>query len=109
MFNLGGGEGSMLLMLCSNIVICTMVSCFVHELIFMIFINVLQKFEDTKGVIGSRKSKIRVITKLPNSEQSYKGKVKSHKYINRQNQSTTGKGQTATVEGYSRIPSSALI
>ena len=30
---------------------------------------------------------IRVITKLPNSEQSYKGKVKTHKYINRQNQS----------------------
>jgi hypothetical protein len=26
--------------------------------------------------------KIRVITKLPNSEQSYKGKVKTHKYIN---------------------------
>ncbi len=35
--------------------------------------------------------KIRVITKLPYSEQSYKGKVKIHKYINRQNQSTTGK------------------
>ena len=34
---------------------------------------------------------IRVITKLPNSEQSYKAKVKTHKYINRQNQSTTGK------------------
>jgi hypothetical protein len=34
---------------------------------------------------------IRVITKLPNSEQSYKGEVKTHKYINRQNQSTTGK------------------
>jgi hypothetical protein len=34
---------------------------------------------------------IRVITKLPNSEQSYKGKVKTHKYINRKNQSTTGK------------------
>jgi hypothetical protein len=33
---------------------------------------------------------IRVITILPNSEQSYKGKVKTHKYINRQNQSTTG-------------------
>jgi hypothetical protein len=32
---------------------------------------------------------IRVITKLPNSEQSYKGKIKTH--INRQNQSTTGK------------------
>ena len=34
---------------------------------------------------------IRVITKLPNSEQSYKGKVKTHNYINRQNQLTTGK------------------
>jgi hypothetical protein len=34
---------------------------------------------------------IRIITKLPNSEQSYKGKVKTHKYINRQNQSITGK------------------
>jgi hypothetical protein len=33
---------------------------------------------------------IKVITKLPNSEQSYKGKVKTHNYINRQNQSTTG-------------------
>jgi hypothetical protein len=46
---------------------------------------------------------IRVITKLPNSEQSYKGKVKTHKYINRQNQSTTGKlsrsFQTAEVGG----------
>ena len=31
--------------------------------------------------------KIKVITKLPNSEQSYKGKVKTHNYINRQNQS----------------------
>ena len=26
--------------------------------------------------------RIRVITKLPNSEQSYKGKVKTHNYIN---------------------------
>ena len=26
---------------------------------------------------------IKVITKLPNSEQSYKGKVKTHNYINR--------------------------
>ena len=34
---------------------------------------------------------IRIITKLPNSEQSNKGKVKTHKNINRQNQSTTGK------------------
>ena len=31
---------------------------------------------------------IRVITKLRNSEQSYRGKVKTHNYINRQNQST---------------------
>ena len=38
-----------------------------------------------------RNVQIRVITKLPNSEQSYKGKVKTHNYINRQNQSTTGK------------------
>ena len=34
---------------------------------------------------------IRVITKLPNIEQSSKGKGKTHKSINRQNQSTTGK------------------
>jgi len=32
---------------------------------------------------------VKAMTKLPNSEQSSKGKVK--KYINRQNQSTTGK------------------
>jgi hypothetical protein len=36
-------------------------------------------------------SRVRVITKLPNSEQSSKGKVKTHMYINRENQSTTGK------------------
>jgi hypothetical protein len=28
---------------------------------------------------------------VPNSEQSYKGKVQTHNYINRQNHSTTGK------------------
>ena len=49
-----------------------------------------KKIEDTKGAI-------RVITKLPNSEQSYKGNVKTHNYINRQNQSTTGKLQSETV------------
>ena len=43
------------------------------------------------GFMSIRYGMIRVITKLPNSEQSYKGKVKTHKYINRQNQSTTGK------------------
>jgi hypothetical protein len=36
---------------------------------------------------------IRVITKLPNSEQSNKGKVKTHKYINRQNQRNGGLNQ----------------
>jgi hypothetical protein len=36
-------------------------------------------------------TRIRLITKLPNFEQSSKGKIKTHKYINRQNQSTTGK------------------
>ena len=36
-------------------------------------------------------NQIRVIAKLPNSEQSYKGNVKTHKYIKGQNQSTTGK------------------
>ena len=41
--------------------------------------------------IVTKRTGIRVITKLPNSEQSYKGKVKTHNYINRQNQSTTGK------------------
>ena len=37
------------------------------------------------------KMKIRVITKLPNTEQSSKGKGKTHKSTNRQNQSTTEK------------------
>jgi hypothetical protein len=46
------------------------------------------KFSMRKSVFDE---KIGVITKLPNSEQSYKGKVKTHNYINRQNQSTTGK------------------
>jgi hypothetical protein len=41
--------------------------------------------------MNSIQSQIKVITKLPNSEKSYKGKVKTHNYINRQNQSTTGK------------------
>ena len=37
--------------------------------------NTMAKRGSTKG------QKIRVITKLPNSEQSYKGKVKTHNYI----------------------------
>jgi hypothetical protein len=39
---------------------------------------------DNAHFIFIRNNPIRVITKLPNSEQSYKGKVKTHNYINRQ-------------------------
>jgi hypothetical protein len=46
---------------------------------------------NTEFLSNINHTQIRVITKLPNSEQSYKGKVKTHNYINRQNQSTTGK------------------
>ena len=46
--------------------------------------------------IRDSKTWIRVIRKLPNSEQSYKEKVKTHKYINRQNQSTTGNDSDKT-------------
>jgi hypothetical protein len=35
----------------------------------------------TAIVLLGDKSRIRVITNLPNSAQSYKGKVKTHKYI----------------------------
>ena len=48
---------------------------------------------------------IKVITKLPNSEQSYKGKVKTHNYINRQNQSTTGKRCCSVSMVWVQIPS----
>jgi hypothetical protein len=44
-----------------------------------------------RGGGGGWRFNIWVITKVPNSEQSYKEKVKTHKHINRQNQSTTGK------------------
>ena len=47
-----------------------------------------------------RISAIRVITKLPNSEQSSKGKVEIHKYINRQNQLSCFKKFNKTVSGY---------
>ena len=46
---------------------------------------------DERDSLQSDIDRIKVITKLPNSEQSYKGKVKTHNYTNRQNQSTTGK------------------
>ena len=41
--------------------------------------------------IKSGMCKIRVITKLPNSEQSYKGKVKTHQYIKSVNNQKTVK------------------
>jgi hypothetical protein len=42
-------------------------------------------------IMHSFNIRIMVITKLPNTEQSSKGKGKTHKSTNRQNQSTTGK------------------
>ena len=59
-----------------------------------------QLLDDTKNTIvqlmegGYRASEVANILNKGNNkitEQSYKGKVKTHKYINRQNQSTTGK------------------
>ena len=57
--------------------------------VFLTFTFVVKVLQVTRGCWW--RWFIRVITKLPNSEQSYKGKVKTHNYINRQNQSTTGK------------------
>jgi hypothetical protein len=53
------------------------------------YMSAYQKLTD--GVLDYIMMSIKVITKLPNSEQFYKGKVQTHNYINRQNQSTTGK------------------
>ena len=62
---------------------------FVFLAIYIEMKNLRQCSEGPGGSMGYLT--IRVITKLPNYEQSYKGKVKTHNYINRQNQSTTGK------------------
>ena len=56
-----------------------------------VFDNFGSAFNNMKFRLWCSFLTIKVITKLPNSEQSYKGKVKTHNYINRQNQSTTGK------------------
>jgi hypothetical protein len=58
-------------------------------------VNVINDWCGNITIKKKRRYLIRVITKLPNSEQSYKGKDKTHNYINRQNQSTiekTGNG-----------------
>ena len=61
-------------------------------------ISIFSKIGITNPVLKKSKDatqvEIKVITKLPNTEQSYKGKVKTHMYINRQNQSTTEKLKT---------------
>ena len=58
--------------------------------LYVYFEIILFLFYQKSHIVGYLRQ-IRVITKLPNSEQSYKGKVKIHKCINRNNQSTTGK------------------
>ena len=67
----------------------------VKDLSLFPFDNDMKAHFGTKLCIYHEKTvsvyQIRVITKLPNSEQSYKGKVTTHNYINRQNKSTTGK------------------
>ena len=66
--------------------------CFVSNRIHSVkFLIIVMRTNVTNVEHMDRFISIRVITKLPNSEQSYKGKVKTHKYKNRQNQSTTGK------------------
>ena len=51
--------------------------------------NVISKGKTTNNYLQHFTLSIKVITKLSNSEQSYKGRIKTHNYINRQNQSTT--------------------
>ena len=58
---------------------------------WLIRLQFLPRNQRTLMLIAKTNKYIRVITKLPNSEQSYKGKVKNHKYINRQNQSNNRK------------------
>ena len=51
-------------------------------------LQLLQTLNTLNGMlyhINTYQLSIRVITKLPNSEQSYKKKVKTHRYTNRQN------------------------
>jgi uncharacterized membrane protein len=73
--------------LCIHYFVCTLAIDTVHRLNVLLCTSIIFVQNENKH----NKIKIRVITKLPNFEQSYKGKVKTHKYANRKNQSTTGK------------------
>ena len=64
-------------------------TCLCLDDVLSLFILALRFSWSHTSVPLSLKYQIRVISKLPNSEQSYKGKVKTHYYIIRQNQSTT--------------------
>jgi hypothetical protein len=55
--------------------------------------KVIMNFRFPRTTCGPVYKQIKVITKLPNSEQTYKGKVKTHNYINRQNQSNNWREQ----------------
>jgi hypothetical protein len=62
-----------------------------YTILWVAFLDPSDSYFLFADLVGFYPHWIRVITKLPNSEQSYKGKVKTHNYINRQNQWTTGK------------------
>ena len=58
----------------------------------LLLLNLIAIFQiKTYQVFGTNFPLKKGNNKYTNSEQSSKGKVKTHKYINRQNQSTTGK------------------
>jgi hypothetical protein len=68
------------------VVLCT---SSIEENVHFVWIINLKEISDETGNSSIWINQIRIITKLPNSEQSNNGKDKTHKYINRQNQSTT--------------------
>ena len=59
--------------------------------VISVVLQLLQTRNQNKCICCNNSRTIRAITKLPNTEQSSKGKGKTHKSTNRQNQSTTGK------------------
>jgi len=71
----------------NNDFLANLCSYFLNTYMFFSLIAVHMPHEKSKYDVRF----IRVITKLPNTEQSSKGKGKIHKSTNKQNQSTTGK------------------